>query len=114
MWRGDTLLYAGMAGRNGRGSLADRLRSHWSGRRSGDQFCVYVGDRFVVPTLTAQQLEAVGTGELSLDGLVREVVRAELSYRFVAAATAAEALAVERHVQRHGLEGRQPLLNPIT
>jgi hypothetical protein len=66
VWDGDRLLYVGMSGRamtaedlevspNGRvvaKGLWTRLNAHASGRRSGDQFCVYVCDRFVVPALT--------------------------------------------------------------
>jgi hypothetical protein len=41
------LVYAGIAGRNPAGKgLVSRLRSHASGRRSGDQFCVYVADHY--------------------------------------------------------------------
>ena len=56
IWEGDWFLYVGMAGRaltaediatlrargEKRKGLAERLNSHASGRRSGDQFCVYV------------------------------------------------------------------------
>jgi hypothetical protein len=43
------LVYVGVAGRNPAGTgLASRLRSHASGRRSGDQFCVYVADHYVM------------------------------------------------------------------
>src|SRR5688500_6884423 len=63
VWDGAVLVYVGMAGRGltsadlcklreGGGrcrGLADRLKSHASGRRSGDQFCVYVCDRLVIP-----------------------------------------------------------------
>jgi hypothetical protein len=65
VWDGDRLLYVGMSGRAmtaddlevspcGRvvpKGLRTRLNAHASGRRSGDQFCVYVCDRFVVPGL---------------------------------------------------------------
>jgi hypothetical protein len=48
------LVYAGIAGRNPAGKgLASRLRSHASGRRSGDQFCVYVADHYVHPNSRA-------------------------------------------------------------
>ena len=47
------LVYAGVAGRNPSGAgFASRLRSHASGRRSGDQFCVYVADHYVLPELS--------------------------------------------------------------
>jgi hypothetical protein len=63
VWDPDRLLYVGMSGRamtaadlevspNGRvvaKGLWTRLNAHAVGRRSGDQFCVYVCDRFVVP-----------------------------------------------------------------
>lgn len=39
IWQGSELIYAG---------LYSRLSSHWAGRRSGDQFCVYVADRLVL------------------------------------------------------------------
>ena len=34
--------------------LYSRLNSHALGWRSGDQFCVYVADRLVLPTLTPE------------------------------------------------------------
>ena len=38
------LIYIGMSFKN----LQSRLSQHASGRRSGDQFCAYVGDRLVM------------------------------------------------------------------
>jgi predicted GIY-YIG superfamily endonuclease len=71
-------IYVGMSA-----NLRERLNAHASGRRSGDQFCVYVCDRFVVPALTFGQQAEVGRGELSLDRLTREYVRQQLTYRRV-------------------------------
>lgn len=60
IWRSTDFVYVGIAGRNlgpaadhkrVRG-LRDRLDNHRSGRRSGDQFAVYVCDRLVLPSLT--------------------------------------------------------------
>ena len=79
VWDGDRLLYVGMSGRamtaehlevspNGRvvtTGLWTRLNAHTSGRRSGDQFCVYVCDRFVVPALTPSQQQQLAGGGLS-------------------------------------------------
>jgi hypothetical protein len=59
IWQGTELLYSGMAGRQfdpekagGRlkYGLYTRLASHASGRLSGDQFCVYVANRLIMPT----------------------------------------------------------------
>ena len=70
IWRADQFVYVGMSGRGAQredfisghddtprqaNGLWTRLGSHASGRRSGDQFNVYVCDRFVVPGLTTEQ-----------------------------------------------------------
>ena len=95
IWDGDRLVYVGMAGRSltpdtiasyrtdplRRTGLASRLSSHASGRRSGDQFCVYVCDRLVLPTLTRRQISEIAHGRLSLDSLVRQYIHDRLSYR---------------------------------
>jgi hypothetical protein len=102
VWEGDRLLYVGMSGRamtaedlevseGGRvvaKGLWTRLNSHASGRRSGDQFCVYVGDRFVVPDLTPSQQHQLAAGTLSLDSLIRAFVRERLAYRLSSPLTA--------------------------
>jgi hypothetical protein len=91
------LIYVGIAGRNPNGSgLASRLRSHASGRRSGDQFCVYVADHYVMPDLTRQQIEAIRDGELSMDLLVRDCIHTRFAYRFAIADTYAKAMSFER------------------
>ena len=70
VWRDDQLVYVGMAGRAMAAGprdtsepaagkltgLRSRLNSHASGRRSGDQFCVYVFDRLVLPTSAGSRL----------------------------------------------------------
>lgn len=126
IWRGDEFIYVGMAGRGlardahlteqaaagGRKGLQDRLGSHASGRRSGDQFCIYVCDRLIVPTLTPAQLAEVGCGELSLDTMTREYIRQRLSYAYIVTDDGAAAYEVERQIQREGLGGHLPLLNP--
>src|SRR4051794_13283961 len=48
--RAGRFIYVGMAGRAGATGAGPfgRLASHASGRRSGDQFCIYICDRFVL------------------------------------------------------------------
>jgi len=63
IWHRDgRFIYVGMSGRGMTADTVDRkkpqgiytrLKSHATGRRSGDQFCVYVADRFVLPSLSA-------------------------------------------------------------
>jgi hypothetical protein len=126
VWHGDQLIYVGMAGRaidpspgtSGPASarltgLRSRLASHASGRRSGDQFCVYVFDRLVLPVLSREQIQHAARGQLSLDGLTRQLIRQSLSYRITLLSDAAMARAVERDIQRDGLVGEPPLLNPL-
>jgi hypothetical protein len=76
--REEEFVYVGMSGRgaqredfvatSGRPPQAKglwtRLNSHASGKRSGDQFNVYVCDRFIVPCLTPAQQYQVGQGQL--------------------------------------------------
>ena len=114
--RSGQFIYVGMAGRGetsaARGSGPfGRLNSHASGRRSGDQFCVYVCDRLVLPTLH-DRIEDIAAGKLSLDGATRQYVRTELGFRMVHVTDGREALQVERMVQRGALAGR-PFLNPL-
>lgn len=108
IWRTGAFIYVGMSG-----NLRRRLNSHASGRRSGDQFNIYVFDRFVVPGLTAEQQEAVERGDLLLDGLTREYIRTRLTYRFVVQQGIVEARLLERAVQAGLLPAGRPYLNPL-
>ena len=108
-WREPTLTSSGMS----RG-LWGRLDSHASGRRSGDQFCIYVCDRFVLGELTNEQIQEITAGRGSLDSLTRDFIRSHLSYRFVNTSTGAQARAIEAEIRRNGLNGHgRPLLNPL-
>jgi hypothetical protein len=113
IWDDDgRLVYVGIAGRNitGKG-LHGRLKSHYQGRRSGDQFCVYVGDRYVLPALKAEEREAIGAGTLSMDQKIRDYVRAHFSFRYVEVDDYGTAMALENAVKAGNL-GDVPYLNP--
>lgn len=121
IWRGSDFLYVGISWRDPSPTstgtskgLWGRLDSHASGRRSGDQFCIYVCDRFVLGDLSDDEIREVAAGTRSLDRLTREFIRAHLSYRFVTTATGAEARALESLIRRDGLADHgRPLLNPL-
>ena len=70
------LVYVGMSGRSakatGNGPWG-RLNSHASGRRSGDQFCIYVCDRLILGGLH-NRLHDVAAAALSLDQATREYI----------------------------------------
>lgn len=127
VWDAKRLVYVGMAGRTmaagahetdkARASsrphgLRDRLNSHASGRRSGDQFNVSVFDRLVLPTLTAEEVALAAAGSLSLDAKTRSLIHEHLCYRFVVTEDGRVALALERSIQQGAIAGGRPLLNP--
>lgn len=108
------LVYVGVAGRNPTGAgLASRLRSHGSGRRSGDQFCVYVADHYVLPELTRDQIKAIVASDLSMDSLVREKVNNSFMFRVAPAADYSAALALENWVKSGSATCGPPRLNPV-
>ncbi len=126
VWEQGRLVYVGMSGRGLAAEDLDapdepvkakglwtRLDSHASGRRSGDQFCVYVCDRFVVPGLSPQQQAQIGDGILSLDALTRKHIHDHFEYRYVTVGNGSEAFALEREVQRGALSVGKPFLNPF-
>ena len=127
IWDNDRFLYVGVAGRGLDAAevqrrrdrnakpcgLFDRLNSHASGRRSGDQFCIYVCDRLILPLLSAKELQSVGVGEISLDVRTRDFIRNSLDYRFSELDSYPVALEIERSIQRGALAVGPPTLNPL-
>jgi hypothetical protein len=116
----ETLIYVGMSGRGLRSGeplrnkphgLVNRLQSHASGRRSGDQFCVYVADRFVLPRLSREQIEQIGQGDLSMDDLVKAHIQLHFGFRLATTASAEDAFSIERAIQRGLWSAGKPLLN---
>lgn len=128
IWNGDAFVYVGMAGRSldiksieahrgggakKRTGLYDRLSSHAGGRRSGDQFCVYVCDRLVLTTLSREDIERIAAGALSLDALVRQYIHQHLSYRVIETPDGQTARLVESQIRAGVLSSGKPLLNPL-
>ena len=121
IWEAETLVYCGMSGREYEKAVASgkvkfglvtRLASHASGRLSGDQFCVYVANRLVIPSLLPEQLLKFGSGELNLDSLTRSYIHERLEYQFAFVQTSTEAYSLERHCREGITFGTKPLLNP--
>lgn len=122
IWKGDEMIYCGMSGREidakaskqpKKYGLVTRLASHWSGRLSGDQFCVYVANRFVIPSLTPEEIPLFASGELNLDARTRRFIHTHLDYAYALVQTSAEAYALERSARRGEIFGRKPFLNPL-
>jgi hypothetical protein len=120
IWKDTQFIYVGIAGRGldltinyiKMKGLKDRLDSHWKGRRSGDQFAVYVFDRFVVPVLTDQQKSQFGSGELKGDTLTRNFIHNHFCYRFATTESYKQASNVEDHMRMGLTSAGLPLLNP--
>lgn len=120
VWQGATFLYVGISGktvteqsddRKKDKGLFKRLNSHASGRRGGDQFCLFVCDRLILPTLTSQKLENVGRGTLSLDSRTQTFIRDHLSYRFVPVTLIQKAKKIEDLIKAGALSIGKPVLN---
>ncbi len=105
-------IYVGMSGRNTSGGKSakgpyGRLASHASGRRSGDQFCLYVCDRLVLPTVH-NRIPEIAAGDLSLDEVVRDFIRTNLGFRWIAMPNARSAIELERRIQRGEFDAGRP------
>jgi hypothetical protein len=119
IWEDVTFLYVGMAWAHRDdvkpkvSGVFGRLASHASGRRSGDQFCIYISDRFVVPELSDEDTAALSRGERLLDARTRAFIHDHLAYRVVTTSSGAEARELELRVRRVGLErSGRPDINP--
>ena len=94
--------------------LVTRLNSHASGRLSGDQFCVYVANRLVIPSLSIDDLPKFKTGELKLDALTKQYIHDHLDYQYVVVDSSNEAFALENKARKGEVFGEVPLLNPLS
>ena len=83
IWNKDEqFIYIGVAGTqtNGEKKPRSRIKAHRSGKRSGDQFCVYVHDYYVIPSLLDKGIYEPIRG--ALDQLTKEYIHNNFSYRF--------------------------------
>jgi hypothetical protein len=119
IWDDSRLIYVGMSGRQiesnshkKRYGLYNRLNAHASGRLSGDQFCVYVANRIVIPTINSKLLPQFESGELTLDQLTKEYIHSHFEYQYCVVKTSQEAFAIEADGRSGNIFGERPLLNP--
>lgn len=121
IWDQDRLIYCGMSGRKFDERIAPtarllglytRLHSHASGRLSGDQFCVYVANRLVLPQLEPGLLPRFATGELTLDSLTKDYIHRRFEYQFICNPSGRAAFALEERCRGGEIFGQKPLLNP--
>jgi hypothetical protein len=123
IWHNDgRFIYVGMSGRgitamttrrNTPQGIYTRLQSHASGRRSGDQFCVYVADRLVLPTLAQEDIAAISSGRHQMDAFVRQYIHENLCYRFLMLPDGAAAYRLEAAIRDGGWEYSRNHASPI-
>ena len=92
-------------------SPLSRMISHASGRRSGDQFCIYIHDFYVIPKLIEKGEYSPSIGVL--DKLTKDFIQSNLSYRFVGFETddSDEIVRGLENQIKSGAFGFSPLLN---
>lgn len=118
--REGSFIYAGHAGRsykggnegNGKDGPFGRLKSHASGRRSGNQFCIYVADWLVLPNLH-NRISEIADRTLSLDAATRDYIKANLGFRWVSMESGGHARSLEDRLRRGEVACGKPLLNPL-
>jgi hypothetical protein len=123
IWDDKQLVYCGMSEREiekykysnskKKYGLINRLNSHASGRLSGDQFCVYVANRIVIPSLEPELLEQFRDGTMNLDRLTKRYVHDRLEYQYALVENSAEAFAAENLCSNGTVFGVKPYLNPL-
>ncbi len=96
---------------NSQKGLVTRFRAHAFERLSGDQFCVYVAERLVLPKLREADIADIAAGRHSLDVHVRTYIHQHLGYRYTFCKDGAAALALERVIQRGEWPCGVPMLN---
>ncbi|KAA8679670.1 hypothetical protein [Vibrio gigantis] len=120
IWEGDKLVYCGMSGREietkrhkKKYGLVTRLNSHALGRLSGDQFCVYVANQLVIPSLKETDFPKFASGKLTLDMLTKQYIHSKLEYQYVVVDSSKEAYGLENKARIGDVFGQKPMLNPI-
>ena len=122
IWGGKALLYCGMSGREyekalinkkKKYGLVNRLNSHASGRLSGDQFCVYVANRFVIPLLGPDDLPKFSSGEYKLDTMTKSYIHQNLEYQYAVVESTKDAYNLEREIRQGNRFDLKPILNPL-
>ena len=114
--REDNFIYVGISGLQKsveKRNPQSRMISHASGRRSGDQFCVYIHDYFVIPELVKNSSFEPSRG--ILDKLTKNYIQSNLNYRFLAFESNDSEVVVrklEKLIQA-GACGIKPFLNSI-
>ena len=110
-------IYVGIGGLSGK-TVQDRnprsrILQHIQGRRSGDQFCIYIQDFYVIPTIINKTYEPK---KGYLDTLTKEFIQSRLTYRYLVVQTEDSNTVVrrlERELQNNEHGHGVPKLNGV-
>ena len=106
-------IYVGIGGLSGKKDPRSRIRQHTSGLRSGDQFCIYIQDFYVIPLLIGQTYVPK---KGYLDQLTKEFIQKRLTYRYMVFQDEDSDKLVrklEREIQSGCVQGIRPKLNGV-
>jgi len=99
-------IYVGIGGLAGKTvndrNPRSRIRQHSQGNRSGDQFCIYIQDFYVLPELIGKEYSPK---KGYLDQLTKDFIRNRLTYRYVVIQSD-DSDKVVRHLEREVQSGR--------
>jgi hypothetical protein len=108
-------IYVGIGGLSGstvqKRNPRSRIKQHTQGNRSGDQFCIYIQDFYVLPNFLNQSYEPK---KGYLDQMTKEFIQTRLSYRFLVIQTEDSDKVVrrlEKEIQTGKFNGVKPTLN---
>ena len=108
-------IYVGIGGLSGKSvkerNPRSRIIQHSQGRRSGDQFCIYIQDFYVIPLLFSQPYVPK---KGHLDQLTKEFIQKRLCYRYMIFQDDNSDKVVrklEREIQSGEYQGMKPKLN---
>jgi hypothetical protein len=119
----DELVYVGMSGREYSKKIGStkpyglrlRLHKHASGKLSGDQFCVYVANRIIIPQLLSENLSEYSSkfsdGTLTLNLKVKEHIHKHFSYNFTYTENEQESYLLEDYIRKKGINNKKSFLN---
>ena len=109
-------IYVGIGGLSGdsvkKRDPRGRMKQHTQGNRSGDQFCIYIQDFYVIPQIINKPYKPK---KGYLDSLTKEFIQTRLSFRYIVIQTEDSDTTVrklEREIQS-GKHSVKPLLNPL-
>ena len=93
--------------------VSDSPESQAKSQLSGDQFNIYVANRFVVPSLNKDQQSQMFTGLLTLEILTQQYIHQNFRFRYLIGNHNNEAFAIERLLRGGYIFNQRPHLNPL-